>query len=176
VPSRWRAAVDETAPAVDPRLLLRRQQEVVVAPLLNHTFLLGEFEEEISALELPARDLDRLCREILKAHASCPDLDAARLRSHLGHNGYEGAVEGVLSQQVLNHAAFARADADAATVRAGFKDVIRQFQRRSLATEIKEAERALAADTSDATWARVQPLLNATHDEDDDGTTEGGLR
>jgi DNA primase len=176
VPFAGRRLAGETAPTVDPRLLLRRQQEVVVAPLLNHPFLVGEFEEEISALDLPARDLDRLCREILKAHASWPDLDAALLRSHLSQNGYAGAVDGILSQPVLNHAAFARAEADAVTVRAGFRDVIKQFQRRVLATEIKEAERALAADTSDATWARVQPLLSATHNDDDDGATEGGVR
>jgi DNA primase len=164
----------ESPPKPDPRLLDRRQQEVAVAALLNFPFLLDEFDAEIADLVLPARDLDTLRGEILKAHVLRPDLDAAWLRLHLRQHGFAGAVDGVLSPQVLSHAAFARADADAETVRTGFRHAVRLFQRRDLTTQMKQAEQDFAADMTEKTWARVQSLLQENGQDDD--VTGGGIR
>jgi DNA primase len=164
----------ERAPPIDPKLLGRRRQEVVVAALLNHPFLVREFEEEIAHLELPARDLDRLRRVILEAPAAEPDLDAERLRLHVGAHGFAGAVIEVLSPHVLSHAAFARADADAETVRTGFRHAVALFQRRVLTTQVKQAEQELASDMTDETWARHQALFE--ENGYDDGASGGGIR
>jgi chorismate-pyruvate lyase len=48
------------------------------------------------------------------------------------------------------------------------------FQRRSLTTQVKQAERELAVDMEHDTWARVQPLFE--EQGQDDGTAEGGIR
>jgi DNA primase len=165
-PPRW----PEAPPAGDPALLRRRQQEVLVALLLNHPFLLHEVAEDLAQLELPAGDLDRLCSEILRVHAHYPDLEAATLRLHLSRNGYDGAVAGVLSPQVLNHAAFARADAEPETARAGWVDTLSQFQQRRIAHQIKTAERETAEDLTDEKWARLhQTLLESKGDDDASG-------
>jgi DNA primase len=148
----------ETAPAGDPGLLTRRREEVMLALILNHPFLLSEIEEDLVAIELAAPDLDRLSRAIQKAHQLQADLEAAVLKSHLIEHGFAEIVERVLSPGVLLHARFARPDADAETVRNGWLHMKNQFQRRQSSTEIKEAVANCAADTTAETWGRVEQL------------------
>jgi DNA primase len=160
----WR----EAAPTGDPTLLRRRREEVLLALLLNHSFLLNEFSEDLVGIEFAAGDLDRLRDEILKRHDLQPDLDAEGLKLHLKGTGFAKTVEGVLSAQVLNHAGFARADADAEAVRRGWIHTREQFQQRRLSLQIEDAERDLAADMTDENWARLQQTLLERKDEEDD--------
>src|ERR1700722_16664426 len=90
--------------------------------------------------------LDRLSLATLKLHAPLPDLDTETLIRHLKDDGFAKTVEGVLSAQVLSHAAFARADAE--TVRLGWADTKGQFEKRRLGQQIRDAERDLAGDMS----------------------------
>lgn len=80
-------------------------------------------------------------------------------------DGFAKTVEGVLSAQVLNHAAFARVDADAETARLGWADTRSRFEKRRLGVQIRDAERELAGDMSVENWTRMQPLLE---DKDED--------
>ncbi|HLI20101.1 MAG TPA: DNA primase [Stellaceae bacterium] len=154
-PPPWR----EAAPQGDPQLLARRREEITLALVLNHPELLNEVEEEFAQLEFRSPDLDKLRIAILKTHAPQPDLDAETLIRHLRDDGFAKAVEGVLSAQVLNHAAFARTDADAETVRLGWADTRSRFEKRRLGVQIRDAERDLAGDMSVENWTRLQPLL-----------------
>ncbi|HEY3916220.1 MAG TPA: DNA primase [Stellaceae bacterium] len=153
--SPWR----ETAPQEDPQLLARRREEVTLALVLNHPSLLNEVEEEFAQLEFLSSDLDKLRIAILKTHAPQPDLDAETLTRHLKDDGFAKTVDGVLSAQVLNHAAFARVEADAETVRLGWADTKGRFEKRRLGVQIRDAERDLAGDMSVENWTRMQPLL-----------------
>jgi DNA primase len=171
----WRPALPEPAPSADPALLRRRQQEVLLAALLNHPFLVHEVAEELAALHLADPRLDKLCHEILRLHALNPDLDAATLKLHLTQSEHAGAVQGVLSSQVLNHAAFARPDADAETVRMGWIDTRDRLQQRHLKQQVAEAAQNFVRDVSDETWGRLQQSVLETK-KDDDGATGGGLR
>jgi DNA primase len=170
---RWGLA--ETAPAADPRLLRRRQQEVLLAALLNHAFLLHEVAEDLAEVQLADPRLDKLCHEILRLHALNPDLDGATLKLHLTENGFARVVQGVLSPQVLNHAAFARPEADAETVRMGWIDARDRLQRRHVTQQVAEAARNFVDDVSDETWGRLQQTVLETNKEDD-GATGGGIR
>jgi DNA primase len=154
-PPPWR----ETAPQDDPQLLARRREEVTLALVLNHPSLLNEVEEEFAQLEFLSPDLDKLRNAILKTHAPQPDLDAETLTRQLRDDGFAKTVEGVLSVQVLNHAAFARAEADAETVRLGWADTKGRFEKHRLGLQIRDAERDLAGDMSVENWTRMQPLL-----------------
>lgn len=89
-------------------------------------------------------------------------------------NGYDRVVQGVLSSQVLAHAAFARVGADAETVRLGWADTRDQLRQPHLRTQIAEAERELAEETTDEKWVRLHPLLEQKIE--DDGATGGGSR
>ncbi len=163
----------EKPPEGDPGLLQRRAQEVLLALLLNHPFLLAEVGEELAQFELPDRALDRLCREILRLHSLHPDLDAAALKLHLSNSGFGQEIAGILTSQVLNHAGFARPGADAEDVRLGWSHTKARLQeRRLLSTQISEAERQ-AADGTDETWSRLQPLLQSK--AEDDGAAGGGM-
>jgi DNA primase len=169
-PGSWRknAALPEAPPTADPRLLRRRQQEVLVALLINHPFLLGEMEEELVELHLPARDLDKLCHEILRIHACKQDLDATALKLQLSENGFGGLVRELLSPRVMRHAGFARPEADAGLARCGWNDTRDRFFERKLDSEIADGERGLAEDMSDEKWARWRPLLKRKGETEDE--------
>jgi DNA primase len=182
-PSSWRLrrgerpqprGVVEPTPA-DPAWLRRRQQEVLLAVLLNHPFLLHEATEDLAGLHLAAPDLDKLRHEILRLHAFNSDLDAATLKLQLTESGYGGVVEGVLSLQVLTHAAFARPEADADTVRAGWSHTRDQLQHRHLRQQVADAARDFIEDVSEETWGRLQQTVLESKKEDD-GATGGGVR
>ena len=158
----WR----EVAPAADPSLLLRRREEVMLALILNHPFLLNEVAEEFAGIELASRDLDRLRDAILKRHALQPDLDAGALKRQLREDKFAKVLDGVLSAEVLNHAAFARLDVEPEAARRGWMDATERFEKRRLGAHIKDVERDLARDMSVENWTRMQPLL-ANKDEKD---------
>jgi DNA primase len=160
-------------------VLARRREEVTLALMLNHPSLLNEVEEEFAQLEFLSPDLDKLRNAILKTHAPQPDLDAETLTRHLKDDGFAETVDGVLSAQVLNHAAFARAEADAETVRLGWADTKGRFEKRNLGTQIRDAERNLAGDMSVENWTRLQPLLEDKEEGESalsDGEAESGDR
>lgn len=163
---------NEAAPEADPGLLARRREEVLLALILNHPFLLNEMAEELTALEWRATDLDRLSRAIQKAHALQPDLEAAALKRHVSDSGFAGIVERVLSPEVLVHAGFARPEADAESARNGWRHMESQFQRRQSSTEINEAVANCAADPTAETWRRVEQLQRTELEskDQDDGT------
>ena len=154
-PPPWR----EAAPQGDPQLLARRREEVILALVLNHPSLLNEVEEEFAQFEFLSPDLDKLRNAILKTHAPQPDLDAETLTRQLKDDGFAKTVDGVLSAQVLNHAAFARPGADAETVRLGWADTKSRFEKRRLGLQIRDAAQDLAGDMSVENWTRMQPLL-----------------
>jgi DNA primase len=124
----WR----EPAPAADPALLQRRREEVLLALILNHPFLLSEIVEDFSAIEWASPHLDRVSGAIQKAHLMQPDLEAEALRRYLTDNGFGEIVEKILSPEVLVHGGFARLEADAETARSGWHHMKSQFQRRQL--------------------------------------------
>ena len=160
------------APPQPPVPLGRRQEEVLLAVILNHPHLLGEVAEELASLEFSASDLDKLCREILHLHGLRPDLDAEALQLHLSESGYAAAVESLLKPQVLNHASFARRDAEVEVVRIGWHHARAQFLRRRHSGQLAEAERELAGDMTEAGWARLKALHEEREDED---KAAGGL-
>jgi DNA primase len=143
----------------DPRRLQRRSAEIRLALLLNHPYILHENIEDISAYRLADRELDRLLSEILRIYALKPDLDAASLKFHLTQAGFSTVVDRLLSPQVLNHAAFARADADPDRVREAWFELAGQIEQRGESSDVAAAERDLAADLSPETWARYHPLF-----------------
>jgi DNA primase len=168
----------EGKPQVAPTPLRRRQQELLLALLLNHPFLLDEVTEDLTGLRLPDPHLDKLCHEILRLHALYPDLDAVTLKLHLTGNGYARVVQGVLSPQVLKHGAFVRLEADAETVRMGWSHIREQLQQPRLKQDMADAEQDFVKDFREETWVRLQHTILDRLDskKDDDGATGGGVR
>jgi DNA primase len=151
----------------DPRKLAqRRQEEVLVATFLIKPALLHELAEDFASLELTAPDLDKLRRGIINTFASRPDLDAAALRFHLSQDGFDRAVDGLLSPQVYVHAGFVRPNVDIEEARDGWlhlRDLL--CQCRQLAREIALAERGLAEDMTEARLAHLDALRRQWEEE-----------
>ena len=170
--SRWQKPSPPPVepPPQSPAALGRRQEEVILAIFLNHPHLLGEVAEELAQLEFSAGDLDRLCREILHAHSLRPDLDADALQLHLLGQGYAATVTSLLAPQVLNHASFARREAEPEVVRVGWQQARAQFLRRQYPRQLDDMERGLAEEMTEERWAPVKALQEDR--EDDDKTTE----
>lgn len=125
-------------------------------------------------------DLDKLRREIINNFALRPDLDAAMLRLHLCQNGFDRAVDGLLSPQVYVHAGFARPDVDVEAARHGWLHLRNMlYQYRQLAAEIARAERGLAEDMTEARLAQLDALRKQWEEElghVPGGMMGGGLR
>jgi DNA primase len=159
-------------PPQAPTALARRQEEVLLAVLINHPHLLGEAAEELAHLDFSVSELDRLCREILHVHSARPDLDADALQRHLSENGYAATVDSLLAPQVLNHASFARREAEPEAARMGWYHARAQFLRRRSPQPLAELERGLAGEMTEEWWARLKALHEEREDED---KTTGGL-
>jgi DNA primase len=160
----------------------RRQQEILVATIINHPALLHELAEDFAELDLTAPDLDKLRREILNIAAARPDLDAAALARHLSQDGFARAVDGLLSPQVYVHGAFARPDADIEGARCGWLHARHRFQQLPQhVAEIDRAAQGLARDMTEASWRNLTALQDLREDEDGSqgvpgGTAENGFR
>ncbi|MDE2229984.1 MAG: DNA primase [Alphaproteobacteria bacterium] len=164
--------------AADPQSQLPAVEEVLLAYLLNHPFLLGEAAEELAQIDFPAvGKLDSLSRKILELHHRNPALDAETLKGHLNREGFGPAVERILSPRVLEFARFARAGADVEAVRSGWVDIKRRYEQQCLLTQIAEAERSLAVNTTEETLARLrhlQEMLYESQAKDDDASGDLG--
>jgi len=160
-PPRW-AERPPTPPLAQPK----RQEQVLLAVLINHPVLLDEVGEELAQLEFLTPELDRLCREILHVHGLHRDLDAEALQLHLAQNGYAAAVESLLAPQVLTHAPFARREAEVEAARGGWHDTRTQFLRRRRPQQVAEIERGLAGEMTEEWWARLKALHEQREDED----------
>ncbi|HEX3499280.1 MAG TPA: DNA primase [Stellaceae bacterium] len=151
----------------DPRKRAqRRQEEVLVATFLMKPALLHDLAEDFVTLDLIAPDLDKLRRGIINTFTSHPDLDAAALRLHLCQDGFDRAVDELLSPQIYVHAAFARPEVDIEAARSGWlhlRDLLNQV--RHLAGEMVRAGQGLAEDTTDAPLAQLDGLRNQWKDE-----------
>jgi DNA primase len=150
----------------DPRKLAqRRREEILVATFLIKPALLHELAEDFAALDLAAPDLDKLRRGIINTFTSHPDLDAAALRLHLCQDGFDRAVDGLLSPQIYIHAGFARNEVDIEAARGGWLHLRDLLYQARLAGEIARAGQGLAEDTSEAPLARLDALRQQWEDE-----------
>lgn len=79
-----------------------RQEQALLAYLVNHPELLTEFAEEVAALSLGSRELDRLRGVLVDLIALDPALDSAALKCHLERQGFAAVLNGLLSRDVYD--------------------------------------------------------------------------
>jgi len=84
-----------------------RQEQALLAYLVNHPELLLEFAENVADLRLENRELDRLRGALVDLIAGDPTLDSEGLRCHLEQQGFAAVLNGLLSRDVyqLYHSA-----------------------------------------------------------------------
>jgi len=157
------------------RSSLPPREALILFALINHPWLLENHAEELAELEFHHPDADRLRRAILDAAADHEAVDTHALRAAIEKRNLGTLL--VRLETPLSHGADwpARPEAAPEDVRPWWTHVVTLHRKsRSLNKELRDAERALAEDASDASlnWLRdVQSRLQAL--EGTEATIEG---
>ena len=150
------------------QVLALRQEQALLAAMVNHPWLVADFGEEVGTLRVGSGVLDKVRQEIIKAWI--PDLDSADLERHLSEHGYADILTRILCREVYELAPFARRGADAEAVRRGWAHLYdRCHRRQSFEGEIEAAREAFAADPSKRNWAYLDALMRRNDGADDEG-------
>ena len=139
----------------------RRQKQSILAAFLNHSFLVEEFGEALGYLEFNDPFLDKLRLDILDISTGKLGLDAKGLKDHLLSRGYRDDFEGVLGQDVLAHAAFARSEASLEYVRSGVRELLARIGKHQLEEQLATAQRVVMEDFNEVNWNRLSSLRAA---------------
>lgn len=128
-----------------PNLLVRRQEQVLLATLVNHPELIVEYAEGLAELNFDSGALERLFQAALDLGARQPDLDSAAMRCHLTEQGFAEIFSEILHARVYLHARFARPDGSLEEARTGLLHILEGYRRRRAEEESDMAGRDLAA-------------------------------
>ncbi len=139
-----------------PGFLRRRQEQVLLAALVNHPAQIAENAEELASVELGSPDFCDFCRALVDLAARDPDLDTEAVNRHLSGQGFTGLLRDILHADVYVHGRFARPDASPDEARNGVQDVLEGYRRRQAALEAEEAGRHLAEAMTDEALARLE--------------------
>ena len=153
---KTQAAAPRIGALQSPDFLRRRQDQVLLATLVNHPAVLLDYAEDLAVLKLQSQDLDRFRQALLDLVAREPDLDSDALKCHLSEQGYSGLLAELLSSDVYIHGKFARPATDSLAAREGIGHVLAVFRERQAAEDTEEAARQLAVDMSEDHLARVR--------------------
>jgi DNA primase len=147
------------------RSALPPREALILMAVLNNPWLLDHHAEEFAELEFLNPDADALRRTILEAGAHHEAADPAALRATLAARGLEAMLARV--EAAITHASdwAAREGAAVEDVERFWTQIIVLHRKvRTLNKELKDAERALGENSSEANWARfrdVQGRLSA---------------
>ncbi len=147
--------------------LRRRQDQILLAALLNHPGLLDEFDERLASINLSQSKLDKLRQEILLVHAERSGLDSDGLKRQLREQGYAEELDVLLGPDVYAHAAFARPDAADEDAEIGFKQTLLLIMAPMRSAELDQAKKAYASDPTTENWIRLQTLRNVSQQDID---------
>jgi DNA primase len=144
----------------DVGLLLKRQAQILLATAINHPSLLVQEAETVAQIDLADRTLDQVRTELLDyAHTALQDetpLDTGRLIDHLSRRGMGEEALRLTHPTLYEHGAFADPSASSEAARSGFCHLLALFSRRRMEEELRDSQRALASDPTDANLAKVE--------------------
>ncbi|HWP24927.1 MAG TPA: DNA primase [Xanthobacteraceae bacterium] len=152
------------SPIVRGRSAIPPREALILIAVLNHPWLLDNHAEEFAELEFLHPGVDQLRRAILEI-AGHSEVDALALREALVGRGLNSALARI--EAAITHASDwpARPGAAAEDVSQWWAHIVTLHRKqRTLHRELKDAERALGEDPTDAnlSWLRdVQGRLSA---------------
>jgi DNA primase len=138
--TRWserRPLKEGAGPGVrqSPERLRHRQEQVLIATLVNHPELLADHAEDVSALDLANRDLDRLRRALIDLVAREPTLDSEGLRCHLSEQGFTAVLSRLLSRQTYQLGPSAKPETPLDEARETWRHILSRWQARTTEAE-----------------------------------------
>ena len=135
------------------------REALILFAIIHHPWLLETHAEEFAELEFIHAEADLMRRAILEAGADEAGVDSAALQAALVRRGLESPLARVKS--AITHASDWPAYAGAAE-----DDVVQWWthvvtlhrKKRTLNRELKDAERALGQEPSEANWAWIRDV------------------
>ncbi len=136
-----------------------RREQLLILTLLNHPVLLESYCEDLAAVEIKDRMLDKIRNEIIDIAAVHAPLDREALRGHLDKRGLSDIARRLESVTALRSETFAWADAEELEAEQAWLHLLQWHQRAvDLQMELKAAERALAEEMTDENLTRLATL------------------
>lgn len=135
------------------------QEQLLVLTILNHPTLLEDHCEDLAAVEIRDRVLDKIRNEIIDIAALHAPLDRGTLRGHLETRGLSDIARRLEEGTAPRSETFAWPDASAEEAERGWLHLLNWHQRAAdLQTELKAAERALADEMTDENLVRLKAI------------------
>ena len=135
------------------------REALILLAIIQHPFLLGTHAEEFAELEFVHPDTDLLRRAILEAGTDEAETDTKALQGALARRGLESQLNRL--KIAITHTSDwpAREGAAEDDVDQWWTHVVTLHRKkRTLNKELKEAERALGEEPSEANWAWIRDV------------------
>ena len=140
-----------------PMAALPRNEALLLFCLINHTFLLDEADEDVASLPLANPEADRLRRILIEAHLEGADSDA--LAERLGRADIDALTRRVKASANPRHDWPVYPDTAESDVRLWWHQRTALHRKaHALSRELKEAERSLGEDPSEANFAWLRDV------------------
>ena len=143
------------------RSALAPREALILSAVLEHPWLLEAHLEEFAEIELVHPDADQLRRLVLEAASGETAIDSATLKRDLVARGVEPLMMRV--RGAITHTSDwpARAGAAETDVSQWWAHIVTLHRKtRTLNRELKDAERALGDDPSEANFAWIRDVQN----------------
>jgi DNA primase len=112
-----------------------REENKLLAALLNHPSILGAFEEEIGCMAMSDGRLDQLRQQCLSIIHEDDTISSEDLKEKLRQQGFDSEIRGVLSENLYTLARFARPQAEYEEVCEGWRGVYEALQQHKALQE-----------------------------------------
>ncbi|MEI6984707.1 MAG: DNA primase [Rhodospirillaceae bacterium] len=133
-------------------------QRTLLATLINHPQLLGDYHEILAMTEMTGPGLDDLRHALIGCGHDILDGGGAMVRSHLGSMGFARILDDLLSSSTYSYAAFATCESDPEAARRGLTCGCVGLWRKRISQELWEAGRRLNQDGSQQNLSRFYTL------------------
>jgi DNA primase len=136
------------------------REALILVAVINHPWLLADHAEALAELEFAHRDAEALRRALLEAAAAGVG-DTETLTIRVEEVGAGPALASI--KRAITHAADwpVRPDAAAEDVARFWHQIATlQVKKRTLSKELREAERALGSEPSEANFAKLKDVQN----------------
>ncbi|OUS13880.1 DNA primase [Rhodospirillales bacterium 47_12_T64] len=143
-------------PNLSPRLLARRQEQVLLATLINHPNVLAKQLEDLATLRLPSKDFNGVLEELVDTIVRDPDLDREVLKCQLCDKGYSRLLDELLSPAVLDHGKFARPATDSTAAEHGVTHIAAMFREKQAEQDKGVQSREFAANMDETGLTQLE--------------------
>jgi DNA primase len=138
---------------------IARREALILRAVLNHPWLLHDHLEELAQLEFRHPDAQSLKGAIIDIHAHDEGVDPARLKAQLEARGFADLLERADKTITTNSVWGLQPEAAPEDVLSTWKQLLALHRQwHSLLKELKEAERALAQESTETNYSWLRDV------------------